>query len=97
MNKIWLGLRDYEEIQAQQKFRVAEYVGRISGLQVGDLLKVSENGDDIYDPDSGVHIGKSPGRLKGTLEVISYFGNDGSIAVIHSGAGFKENDKVEVY
>ncbi|MEK6772401.1 MAG: hypothetical protein AABY64_00550 [Bdellovibrionota bacterium] len=84
-------------IAAVQGDRLFLNVGRISGLQVGDLLKVSEDGDDIYDPDSGVHIGKSPGRLKGTLEIISYFGTDGSIAVIHSGAGFKENDKVEVY
>lgn len=84
-------------IAAVQGERIFLNVGRISGLQVGDLLKVSDEGDDIYDPDSGVHIGKSPGRLKGTLEVISYFGTDGSIAVIHSGAGFKENDKVEIY
>ncbi len=84
-------------IAAVQGDRIFLNVGRISGLQVGDLLKVSEAGDDIYDPDSGIHIGKSPGRLKGTLEVISYFGTDGSIAVVHSGAGFKENDKVEIY
>lgn len=72
-------------------------VGRISGLQVGDLLKVTEDGDDVYDPESGSHIGRVPGRLKGTLEVISYFGNDGSIAIIHSGSGFRENDRVELY
>ncbi|MFS4459992.1 hypothetical protein [Bdellovibrio sp. HCB2-146] len=72
-------------------------VGKISGLLVGDLLKVLEEGDDVYDPESGGHIGRVPGRLKGTLEVISYFGNDGAIAVIHSGSGFKENDRVELY
>lgn len=72
-------------------------VGRISGLQLGDLLKVTEDGDDVYDPESGSHIGRVPGRLKGTLEVISYFGNDGSIAIIHSGSGFRENDRVELY
>lgn len=72
-------------------------VGRISGLQVGDLLKVTEDGDDVYDPESGTHIGRVPGRLKGTLEVISYFGSDGAISVIHSGSGFKENDRVELY
>lgn len=77
--------------------RIYLNVGRISGLQVGDLLKVTEEGDDVYDPESGTHIGRVPGRLKGTLEVISYFGNDGSIAVIHSGSGFKENDRVEIY
>lgn len=77
--------------------RVYLNVGRISGLQVGDLLKVAEDGDDVYDPESGSHIGRVPGRMKGTLEVISYFGNDGAIAVIHSGSGFKENDRIEIY
>lgn len=77
--------------------RIYLNVGKISGLQVGDLLKVMEDGDDVYDPESGTHIGRVPGRLKGTLEVISYFGNDGAIAIIHSGSGFKENDRVEQY
>lgn len=77
--------------------RIYLNVGKISGLQMGDLLKVLEDGDDVYDPESGTHIGRVPGRLKGTLEVISYFGNDGSIAIIHSGSGFKENDRVELY
>lgn len=77
--------------------RIFLNVGRISGLQVGDLLKVSDDGDEVYDPSSGNYIGKVPGHLKGTLEVVSYFGQDGSIAVVHSGAGFKENDKIELY
>ncbi|NUN04940.1 MAG: hypothetical protein HUU57_04175 [Bdellovibrio sp.] len=77
--------------------RIYLNVGRVSGLQVGDLLKVTEDGDDVYDPESGGHIGRVPGRLKGTLEVISYFGNDGAISVIHSGSGFRENDRVELY
>ena len=72
-------------------------VGKISGLQIGDLLKVSEEGDEIYDPQTGNYIGKTPGRMKGTLEVVSYFGQDGAITIIHSGSGFKENDKVELY
>lgn len=77
--------------------RIYLNVGRQSGLQVGDLLKVSEEGEDIFDPESGRHLGRVPGRMKGTLEVISYFGTDGSISIIHSGAGFKENDRVELY
>lgn len=84
-------------IAAIQGDRIYLNVGRISGIQVGDLLKVTEDGDDVYDPENGSHIGRVPGRLKGTLEVISYFGNDGSISIIHSGSGFKENDRVELY
>ena len=72
-------------------------VGRISGVQVGDILKVVEDGSEIYDPEIGYNLGKISGRLKGTLEIVSYFGQDGAISVMHSGAGFKENDRVEVY
>jgi hypothetical protein len=77
--------------------RVYVNAGRLSGLQVGDILKVTEEGDDVYDPDTGRFIGTAPGRLKGTIEVVSYFGKDGAIAVIHSGSGFQENDRVELY
>lgn len=77
--------------------RIFLNVGKISGLQLGDVLKVSEDGDEVYDPQSGNYIGKTPGRMKGTLEVVSYFGQDGAIAIVHSGSGFRENDKVELY
>jgi TolB-like protein len=77
--------------------RVFINAGRLTGIQVGDILKVTEEGDDVYDPDSGRFIGTAPGRLKGTIEVVSYFGKDGAVAVIHSGSGFQENDRVELY
>lgn len=71
--------------------------GRLSGIQVGDILKVSEEGTEIFDPETGRFIGTAPGRMKGTLEVISYFGKDGAVSIIHSGNGFKENDLVQLY
>jgi len=77
--------------------RIYLNAGRLSGLQIGDILKVTEEGEDVYDPDSGALIGKVPGRLKGTIEVVTYFGKDGSIGIIHSGSGFRENDHVELY
>lgn len=72
-------------------------VGKVSGLQIGDLLKVSESSQEIYDSEMGYALGKAAGKLKGTLEVVSYFGYDGAVAIIHSGAGFKENDRIEIY
>jgi TolB-like protein len=77
--------------------RVYLNVGRISGLNIGDILRVSDEGEEVFDPQTGSYIGKVTGRTKGTLEVVSYFGQDGAIAVVHSGAGFKENDRVELY
>lgn len=72
-------------------------VGQISGVQVGDILKVVDDGNEIYDPELGYHLGKVPGKVKGTLEVVGFFGQDGAVGVIHSGAGFKENDRIEIY
>lgn len=77
--------------------RVYLNAGRLSGLQIGDILKITEDGEDVYDPESGALIGRVPGRLKGTVEVISYFGKDGAISLVHSGSGFRENDRVELY
>ncbi len=71
--------------------------GRLSGLQVGDILKITEKGPEIFDPETGIFIGNAPGRMKGTLELVSYFGKDGSIGIVHSGSGFRENDRVELY
>lgn len=77
--------------------RVFVNAGRMSGIQVGDILKVMDSGEDVFDPDTGDVIGRAPGRIKGTIEVVSYFGKDGAIAVVHSGSGFKETDQVELY
>lgn len=77
--------------------RVYLNAGRLSGLQIGDILRISEEGEDVHDPETGSYIGRVPGRLKGTVEVVSYFGRDGAISVVHSGSGFRENDLVELY
>jgi hypothetical protein len=77
--------------------RIYLTAGKLTGLNIGDILRVSGEGNDIYDPGTGVLIGHAPGNMKGTLEVISYFGKDGAIALIHSGSNFKENDGVELY
>lgn len=77
--------------------RIYVNAGRLTGIQVGDILRVSTDGEEVYDPETGVFIGKAPGRPKGTVEVVSYFGKDGAVAVIHSGSGFSQNDKVDLY
>jgi hypothetical protein len=77
--------------------RIYVNAGQITGINVGDLLRVTEEGTDVYDPETGLFIGRAPGRMKGTLEVVSYFGKDGCIAIVHSGSGFKEEDLVDLY
>jgi hypothetical protein len=71
--------------------------GRASGLVSGDILKVMTVGDDIYDPTSGAFLGKTPGQLKGTLEVVDFLGTDGAVADVHTGSGFQEGDVVQLY
>jgi hypothetical protein len=84
-------------IAALQGEKVYLNVGKISGVRIGDILKVVEDSSEIYDPELGYHVGKVQGRVKGTLEIVGFFGQDGAISVLHSGAGFKENDRVEIY
>src|SRR5690606_26374958 len=56
--------------------RIYLNAGRQSGLQIGDVLKVLTAGQEIYDPETGALIGVSKGEVKGTIEVIDYFGPD---------------------
>lgn len=77
--------------------RVYLNAGRQSGLNIGDVLRIVEAQEEVYDPESSQFIGNIKGRMKGTVEVISYFGNDGAVTTVHSGSDFKENDLVEFY
>lgn len=71
--------------------------GRDSGINIGDILKIITEGQEIYDPETGALIGMSKGDMKGTIEVVDYFGNDGSIAILHSGGQVLEGDFVQLY
>jgi hypothetical protein len=84
-------------VAAIQGDKIYLNVGNLSGVQLGDLLRVYDEGPEIFDPELGTSIGKAPGRVKGTLEIVSFFGNDGSVAIVHSGGGFRENDRIELY
>lgn len=71
--------------------------GRDSGVNIGDIMKVVTEGQEIYDPETGALLGISKGDMKGTLEIIDYFGPDGATAVLHSGGSVTEGDFVELY
>jgi hypothetical protein len=71
--------------------------GRESGINIGDILKIITEGTEIYDPESGALIGMSKGDMKGTIEIVDYFGSDGSIAILHSGGQVLEGDFVQLY
>ncbi len=71
--------------------------GRQSGIQIGDVLKVVTEGQEIYDPETGALIGISKGEIKGTVEIIDYYAADGAIAILHSGGSVVEGDFVQLY
>lgn len=77
--------------------RIYINAGRSSGINLGDILKVITEGQEIYDPESGAMIGMSQGEVKGTLEVVDYFGTDGAICILHSGGSVTEGDFVQLY
>lgn len=71
--------------------------GRRSGIHISDVLKVVTEGHEVFDPETGALIGVSKGEVKGTVEVIDYFGPDGAIAILHSGGSVLEGDFVQLY
>ncbi len=71
--------------------------GKSSGLVAGDIMKVLSSGDDVYDPKTGAYLGRAPGQLKGTLEVVDFIGTDGATAEVHTGGNFQEGDVVQLY
>lgn len=77
--------------------RIYINAGRSSGLNMGDILKVITEGQEIFDPESGAMIGMSQGEVKGTLEVVDYFGQDGAVCTLHSGGSVTEGDFVQLY
>lgn len=77
--------------------RIYINAGRTSGLNLGDILKVVTEGQEIYDPESGAMIGMSQGEIKGTLEVVDYFEPNGAICILHSGGSVTEGDFVQLY
>jgi hypothetical protein len=77
--------------------RIYINAGRSSGINIGDILKVMAEGQEIFDPETGAMIGVSKGEIKGTIEVVEFFGPDGSIGILHSGGTVHENDFVQLY
>ena len=77
--------------------RIYINAGRTSGLNLGDILKVVTEGQEIFDPESGAMIGMSQGEVKGTLEVVDYFEPNGAICILHSGGSVTEGDFVQLY
>lgn len=77
--------------------RIYLNAGRNSGINLGDIMKVITEGQEVYDPESGAMIGMSQGEVKGTLEVVDYFGTDGAICILHSGGSVTEGDFVQLY
>lgn len=71
--------------------------GELSGVSRNQLLRVFGEAEPVVDKESGLVIGMAPGRFKGLLKVVDFFGEDGAIAIVHSGAGFQERDRVEAY
>ncbi len=77
--------------------RIFVNAGKSAGIISGDILKVLTPGDDVYDPASGAYLGRSPGQLKGTVEVVDFVGSDAAIGEIHTGGNFSEGDIVQLY
>jgi curli biogenesis system outer membrane secretion channel CsgG len=76
--------------------RVYINAGQKTGLNIGDELIVASLGEEIRDPQTGLVIGRAPGPVLGRVRIIGFFGDDGSVATVESGSGFKIGDQVKL-
>ncbi|MBW1645939.1 MAG: hypothetical protein JRJ56_06385 [Deltaproteobacteria bacterium] len=75
--------------------RIYLNAGRLTGLQMGQKLKVYAKGSVIKDPTTKMSLGKAQGALKGIVKITDFFGMDGAICEPVSGKGFAVNDMVK--
>ncbi len=70
--------------------------GKDVGLNIGDVLGVYSLGEEIYDPETHVLLGREEGQMRGELMVTGYVGSNLTKVVIKSGMGLKVNDVVKL-
>lgn len=76
--------------------KVIVNAGQATGLQVGDVLSVNALGEMLTDPETGMQIGREPGKLKGKIKVTAFMGKDASLCDVVDGAGFDRDDQVKL-
>ncbi len=102
-NKIAVQIADYIFTNTTWEGRIAYIegdkvylnVGRLSGLKKGDILSVYAQGKEVINPVTGISLGYL-GEKKGKIKIISFFGENASVAKILSGKNFKINDIVRL-
>ena len=71
--------------------------GRDDGLYIGDLLNVYDKpGKEIFNQLTGEFMGREPGKFKGRLQVIEFFGVNAAITKPLLGESFKVGDFVKL-
>ena len=85
----------YARLIKVDKRRIFVNAGRLSGLQIGQRLRVYAKGAEVVDPATKMSLGKAQGVMKGIVKVADFFGMDGAICEIVSGKGFAVADMVK--
>jgi len=85
----------YSRLIKVDKGRIFVNSGRLSGLQIGQKLRVYAKGSEVVDPATKMSLGKAQGVMKGIVKVADFFGMDGAICEIVSGKGFAVADMVK--
>ncbi|MBI4620115.1 MAG: hypothetical protein HY739_08135 [Desulfobacterales bacterium] len=70
--------------------------GKDVGLEIGNTLKVYSLGEEIFDPQTHVLLGREEGPLKAELLVTGYIDANLTKATIKSGTGLTVNDVVKL-
>jgi hypothetical protein len=94
--KTILSLDWHARVVSTETNRVFVNAGRLSGLQVGDILEVYAPGQQVIDTTTNRALGKVRGDYKGEIEVGELFGVDASWAKVLKGNAFSVTDLVYI-
>lgn len=85
----------YSRVIKVDKGRIFVNAGRLSGLQIGQKLRVYAKGAEVIDPATKMSLGKAQGTMKGIVKISDFFGMDGAICEVVSGKRFAVSDMVK--
>ncbi|MCX7965376.1 MAG: hypothetical protein N2596_01945 [Syntrophorhabdaceae bacterium] len=84
----------HARIASLDKEKVYINAGRLSGLEIGNILEVYSPGEQIIDEKTNTPLGKVRGKYKGEIEISELFGVDASWAKVKKGGNFSPTDLV---
>ncbi len=90
------GLEWSTSVASVERKKVYLNAGKSTGLKIDDVMEVYSPGREVKHPVTKVSLGRVPGKVKGKIKVVRFFGVDASEAELTSGGNISAGDVVRL-